>query len=154
MKIPTDDSRFNVRTTATMFSMDPGHFRRLVRRGLLPKARRTAKNMPYYDGQLVRVLVDVFRTGVGCNGEEIAFYRRRAKQSRLLDRREAKHASGSPVNTYVASVIDGCRQLGVEGERLVPAAVSRALLEEFGVEFDERSLEEVIPVIARQMLSE
>ena len=154
MKIPTDDSRFNMRTTATMFSMDPGHFRRLVRRGVLPEAKRTAKSMPYYDGELLHVVVDVLRTGVGCNGEEIAFYRRHAKQSDLLDRREARRTSGSPVNTYVESVIDGCHQLGIEDERLTPVAVSRGLLEEFGVDFDERSLEEVIPVIARRMLSE
>ena len=97
MKIPTDDSRFNVRTTATMFCMDPGHFRRLVRRGVLPEAKRTAKSMPYYDGELLRVVVDVLRTGVGVNGEEIAFYRRRAKQSRPFDRREAKRTPGRPV---------------------------------------------------------
>ena len=124
MKIPTDNSRFNVRTTATMFSMDAGHFRRLVRRGVLPEAKRTAKSMPYYDGELLRVVVDVLRTGVGCNGEEIVFYRRRAKQSRLFDRREAKRAPGRAVNKYVESVIDGCRQLGIEDECLTPASVS------------------------------
>ena len=83
MKIPTDGTRINVTTTAALFSMDPGHFRRLVRRGVLPKAKRTAKNMPYYDRPLLERMRDVLRSGIGCNGEEIPTCCRDPRESRL-----------------------------------------------------------------------
>ena len=114
MKIPTDGTRINVMTTAALFSMDAGHFRRLVRRGVLPKAKRTSKNMPYYDRTLLEQVRDVLRSGVGCNGEEIAFYRRRAKPQRAL-RRGNSEAAKKP-DSFIESVLEGCRQLGVEME--------------------------------------
>ncbi len=55
MKIPSEleGARLNVAATAGVVSMDPGHFRRLVRRGVFPAPKRTSKGMPYYDHELL-----------------------------------------------------------------------------------------------------
>ena len=154
MKIPTNGTRINVTTTAALFTMDPGHFRRLVRRGVLPRAKRTSKNMPYYDGALLEQVRDVLRSGVGCNGEEMAFYRRRSKQQRSPTRRRSNGETTRKPSSFVESVLEGCRQLGVGGDHLTPARISRALVDEFGSNYEEHGLEEAIPVIVRRLQGE
>ena len=153
MRIPPESARMNVTTTATLFAMDPGHFRRLVRRGVLPRAKRTSRNMPYYDRGLMERIHDVLRSGVGCNGEEIAFYRRRAKPQGPAQRSAAERRAAKP-SSFIESVVEGCRQLGVGDDHLSPARISRALLEEFGVGFEDHPLEEVIPALVRRILGE
>ena len=61
MKIPKDldGARLNVARTAELVSMDAGHFRRLVRRGVFPTPKKTAKSMPYYDHELLRQIDDL-----------------------------------------------------------------------------------------------
>ena len=140
MKIPTNGTRINVTTTAALFTMDPGHFRRLVRRGVLPRAKRTSRNMPYYDRELMKRIHGVLRSGVGCNGEEIAFYRRRAKPQRFAQRSGSERRAAPKPSSFIESVVEGCRQLGVEDDQLSPARTSRALLEEFGVDFEDHPL--------------
>ncbi len=152
MKIPTDGTRMNVTTTAALFSMDPGHFRRLVRRGVLPKAKRTAKNMPYYDRPMLEQMRDVLRSGVGCNGEEIAFYRRRAKPQRLPPRNCSERQVEPKASRFIESVSEGCRQLGVGDDLLIPAKISRVLVDEFGSDYEEHALEEVIPILVQRFL--
>jgi holliday junction DNA helicase RuvB len=147
MRIPPEGTRMNVTTTAALFEMDPGHFRRLVRRGVLPRAKRTSKSMPYYDHTLMERIHGVLRTGVGCNGEEIAFYRRRSKTQRPPTSRRGNGEAAKKLSSFLESVMEGCRQLGVDADRLTPASVSRALLDEFGVDFEDHPLEEVIPVV-------
>lgn len=154
MRIPPAGTRMNVTTTAALFSMDPGHLRRLVRRGVLPRAKRTSKNMPYYDRTLLEQMRDVFRSGVGCNGEEIAFYRRRAKPQRLPQRTTSERRAAPAPSSYIESVAEGCRQLGVGDDHLSPARISHALVEEFGIDFEEHALEEVIPVVVRRLQDE
>ena len=141
-------------TTAALFSMDPGHFRRLVRRGVLPKAKRTSKNMPYYDRPLLEQVRDVLRSGVGCNGEEMAFYRRRAKTQRLPQRSNSERQAASKPSSFIESVVEGCRQLGVDKDHLSTARISRVLAEEFGSDYQEHALEEVIPALVRRLLGE
>ena len=154
MRIPPEGTRMNVITTAALFSMDPGHLRRLVRRGVLPRAKRTAKNMPYYDRELVERIQVVLRSGVGCNGEEIAFYRRRAKPQRLPRRSGSRDRAASIPGSYTQSVAEGCRQLGVGDGHLTPAKITRALVEEFGPDYEEHALEEVIPALVRRFQGE
>ncbi len=151
MRIPPEGARMNVITTATLFAMDPGHFRRLVRRGVLPRAKRTSRNMPYYDRELMERIHGVLRSGVGCNGEEIAFYRRRAKTQRLPQRNSSEHRGAPKPDSYIESVIEGCRQLGVGDDHLSPARISRALVHEFGSNYEEHALEEVIPALVRRL---
>lgn len=154
MRIPSEGSRMNVTTTATLFAMDPGHFRRLVRRGVLPRAKRTSRNMPYYDRELMKRIHGVLRSGVGCNGEEIAFYRRRAKTQRPPQRSDSERRAAPTPSAYIESVAEGCRQLGVGDDYLTPARISRALVEEFGSEYEERALEDVIPALVRRLQGE
>ena len=84
MRIPTDldGARLNVARSAELVSMDPGHFRRLVRRGVLPAAKRTSKGMPYYDHELLCQIGQVLKSGIRLNNEEVAFYRRKSKSVR------------------------------------------------------------------------
>lgn len=154
MRIPPEDTRMNVTTTAAFFSMDPGHLRRLVRRGVLPKAKRTAKNMPYYDRPLLAQMRDVLRSGVGCNGEEIAFYRRRAKPQGLPQRSGSGRRATPRPGSYIESVAEGCRQLGVGDDHLTPTRITRVLVEEFGSDYEVHALEEVIPVVVRRLQGE
>ena len=154
MKIPTEGTRINVTTTATLFSMDPSHFRRLVRRGVLPKAKRTSRNMPYYDRKLMERIQPVLRSGVGCNGDEIAFYRRRPKTQRLPSPRRSNGEATNKPSAFVESVLEGCRQLGVEEGLLSPARIRNTLSEQFGSDYEERALEEVIPVLVRRLQGE
>ena len=154
MKIPTDGTRTNVTTTALLFSMDPSHFRRLVRRGVLPKAKRTSRNMPYYDRKLMERIHDVLRSGVGCNGDEIAFYRRRPKTQRLPSPRRSKGEATNKPTAFVESVLEGCRQLGVVEDHLSLTRIRHTLSEEFGSDYEEHALEEVIPVVVRRLQGE
>ena len=154
MKVPPEGTRMNVTTTAALFSMDPAHFRRLVRRGVLPRAKRTSRNMPYYDHVLIERIHDVLREGVGCNGDEVAFYRRRTKTLRLGERSNSERQSVPKLSAFVESVVEGCRQLGVEEDHLSPARIRQALMDEFGSDYEERSLEEVIPSLVRRMQGE
>jgi hypothetical protein len=82
-KIPADldGARLNVSRTAELISMEAGHFRRLVRRGVFPAPKRTSKGMPYFDHELLCQIGNVLKSGVGLiNGEEISFYRSKPKQ--------------------------------------------------------------------------
>ena len=109
--------------------------------------------MPYYDRPLLEQMRDVLRSGVGCNGEEIAFYRRRTKPQGPAQRSAAERRAAKP-SFFIESVVEGCRQLGVGDDHLSPARTSRALLEEFGVGFEDHPLEEVIPALVRRILGE
>ena len=154
MRIPPEGTRLNVRTTAALFSMEAGHFRRLVRRGVLPPAKRTSRNMPFYDHELMERIHDVFRSGVGCNGDEVAFYRRRPKAPRPPKPQRSSGQAAEKPSSFVESVLAGCRQLGVDADRLTPASIRRILLEEFGDDFQDHSLEEVLPVATRRLLGD
>ena len=80
MKVTEDlkGARLTIVLAAELVKMHPGHFRRLCQRGVFPQPKRTAKGRPYFDYELLSVIANVLKSGVGKNGEEIVFYRRRA----------------------------------------------------------------------------
>ena len=125
MRIPTEleGARVNVSRAAELAVMHPAHFRRLVRRGVLPTPKRTGKGMPFYDHALLLEIAEVLRTGVGKNGEEIAFYRRRARRA---EPRPRQRRGGSPaqIDTYLDAVVEGCRQCGIDPAELTVARVT------------------------------
>ena len=154
-KIPTDldGARLNVSRTAELISMEAGHFRRLVRRGVFPAPKRTSKGMPYFDHELLCQIGGVLKSGVGLNNEEISFYRRKPKtgSQRSPRSRRGRPAAAKQPDAYVASVIEGCRQVGVSDDRLDASRVIELLVAEFD---DERpELQVAIPVIARRLLA-
>ncbi len=136
--------------------MDAGHFRRLIRRGVFPSPKRTQKGLPYFDHETLLVIAEVVKRRVGVNGEEVMWYRRKTKPtgSRTTQprRRGQDHRQQQPDgDTYVASIVEGCRQVGVPAENLSPEKVASALVEAFGN--DRPAPERAIPVVARRLLA-
>jgi len=152
LSIPNDldGARLNVSRTAELVSMDPAHFRRLVRRGVFPSPKKTSKNLPFYDYSLLLKLAEVLKTGIGVSGEEICFYRRKSKKHQ--PRRRKSREEKKPLDEYLLSVIEGCKELGITEDKLDPETVSQILSEEFGD--DRPKLREVLPVVARRILQE
>jgi hypothetical protein len=154
-KIPADldGARLNVSQTAELISMEAGHFRRLVRQGVFPAPKRTSKGMPYFDHELLCQIGNVLKSGVGLSGEEISFYRRKPKRGRQRaprSRQDRQRVAKQP-DAYVASVIEGCRQVGVSDDRLDASRVTVLLAAEFAD--DRPELQVAIPVIARRLLA-
>jgi hypothetical protein len=154
-KIPAelDGARLNVSRTAELIAMETGHFRRLIRRGVFPTPKRTSKGMPYFDHELLCQIGNVLKSGIGLSGEEISFYRRKPKSGRQRaprSRQDRQRVDKQP-DTYVASVIEGCRQVGVSDDRLNASRVTELLVAEFAD--DRPELQVAIPVIARRILS-
>jgi hypothetical protein len=115
-KIPADldGARLNVSRTAELISMEAGHFRRLVRRGVFPTPKRTAKGMPYFDHELLCQIGHVLKSGVGLNNEEISFYRRKPKQwSPEVTQVTPGSPAGSQAARCLCRIVEGCRQVGV-----------------------------------------
>ncbi len=105
--------------------------------------------MPYFDYDLICQIGQVLKAGVGVNGEEISFYRRRTKQSRQRGSRQRGEQQNAP-DPYLESVVEGCRQLGVDEGKLSASVIKAALTAEFG---DNRpSLDQAIPAVARRLL--
>ena len=145
-----EGSRLNITRTAELFHMDAGHLRRLSRRGVLPAPKRTAvKAMPFYDYELLVQISEVLRTGVGLNAEEISFYRRKEKTTTKRKNR-ATGSNHESADTFVESVIEGCRELGVGKDKLDVETVKQVMAAEFNGERPE--LKDVIPVVARRIL--
>ena len=109
MKIPREyeDARLNLRRTAELLTMHEGHLRRLVRRGVFPKPKRTAKGLPYFDFELLTMIAGILQRGVGVSGEEVSFYRRKP-QSQQRTRRDGRLSRAGSGDAYIASIIQGC----------------------------------------------
>ena len=153
MKIPNElkGSRLNVTMTAELFCMNVGHLRRLSRRGVLPDPKRTTKQMPYYDFELLTRISEVLRTGVGLNKEEISFYRRKENTPKKR-KHKAKGSSPQETDLLLKSVIEGCKELGVCKDKLTVEAVKQIMAAEFNGEQPE--LRNAIPVVARRLLKD
>ncbi len=151
IRIPSEleGARLNITQTAELVHMNVGHFRRLVRRGVLPPPKKTAKKMPYFDYELICQIGQVFKAGVGVNGEEISFYRRKTKQARQREPRKREKQQDA-TDPYLESVIEGCKQLGVDEGKLTVSGIKAALTAEFGN--DRPSLDQAIPTVARRLL--
>jgi DNA-binding transcriptional MerR regulator len=154
-KIPADldGARLNVSRTAELISMEAGHFRRLVRRGVFPTPKRTSKGMPYFDHELLRQIGQVLKSGVGLNNEEISFYRRKPKQGgqRSPKSRQGRQQATKQPDAYLAAIVEGCRQVGVRDELLDTARITSILSAEFAEGRPE--LERALPVVARRLLA-
>jgi hypothetical protein len=141
-------ARLNVSRTAELLPMDIGHFRRLIRRGVLPSPKRNAKGRPYFDYDLLVQIAEVLKRGVGKNNEEVSFYCRKPK--RPSQRAAAAKREQPPADDYIDAIIEGCRQLGIADAVLAPTKILAILADEFK---DERPpLEQAIPTIARRLL--
>lgn len=151
IRIPNEleGARLNVTQTAELVSMNVGHFRRLIRRGVLPPPKKTTKKMPYFDYALLTRIGQVLKAGVGVNGEEISFYRRKTKQQKQQKPRKRENRQDA-TDAYTESIIEGCKQLGVDVSKLTVSGIKAILSAEFG---DERpSLDQAIPTVARRLL--
>ena len=153
MKIPKElkGSRLNVTMTAELFCMNVGHLRRLVRRGVFPKPKRTSKGLPFFDYGLLVQISTILRTGVGLNAEEVSFYRRKEKTP-TTRKNKARGSNHQPPDPFIASVIEGCKELGIAKNKLSAEAVKQIMAAEFNGEQPE--LKDVIPVVARRILAE
>ena len=153
MNIPSHlkDARLNMTRAAEVVSMNVGHLRRLVRRGVFPKPKRTSKGMPFFDYRLLVQISTILRTGVGSNKEEIAFYSREPTSAKKRKPQSKRRKRQSP-SLLIASVIEGCKQLGIAKDKLKVEAVKQIVADEFGVV--EPALREVIPIVARRLLKD
>ena len=129
--------------------MNVGHLRRLVRRGVFPKPKRTSKGLPFFDYQLLVQISTVLRTGVGLNAEEISFYRRKEKTPKKR-KNKASRSALQAADSFLKSVIEGCKELGITKNKLSVEAVKQIMAAEFNGEQPE--LKDVIPVVARRLL--
>ncbi len=153
MTIPSHlkDARLNMVRAAEVVSMNVGHLRRLVRRGIFPKPKRTSKGMPFFDYELLVQISTIMRTGVGLNAEEVSFYRRKEKTPKKR-KNKAKGTSPQLADSLLKSVIEGRKELGVGKGKLTVEAVKQIMAAEFNGEQPE--LEDVIPVVARRLLKD
>ena len=152
MRIPSEleGARLSVARAATLVSMDPGHFRRLIRRGVFPAPKRTPKGMPFFDFDLLTQIGEVLKSGIGLSGEEISFYRRVPKQAR--DRSRASRPTRQHSferDDYILNLLEGCRQLGIDNSVLNEASVRSALAAEFGD--DRPALERALQAVVRRL---
>jgi hypothetical protein len=128
--------------------MDVGHFRRLVKRGVFPSPKRTGKGKPFYDYPLLVEIASVLKAGIGKNGEEVAFYRRKPRHEHR--RAGSKHESKPAADEYIAAIADGCRQLGIGDADLAPNRIAALLSAEF--QGERPPLAEAVAAIARRIL--
>ena len=153
MTIPSHlkDARLNMTRAAEVVSMNVGHLRRLVRRGVFPKPKRTSKGMPFFDYDLLVQISTILRTGVGQNQEEISFYRRKPKTPKKRKNR-AKGSTEQSSSAFIELVIAGCKELGLRKETLDPETVRQIVAAEFNGEQPE--LKDAIPIVARRLLKD
>jgi hypothetical protein len=109
--------------------------------------------MPYFDHELLCQIGRRAEVGVGLNNEEISFYRSKPKQwsPEVTRSRQDRQRVDKQPDAYVASVIEGCRQVGVSDDRLDASRVTELLAAEFAD--DRPELQVAIPVIARRLLA-
>ncbi|NLX15227.1 MAG: hypothetical protein GXY44_16485, partial [Phycisphaerales bacterium] len=129
-----------------LVNMHPGHFRRLCRHGIFPKPKRTAKGRPYLDYELLTIIARVLKTGIGHNGEEIIFYRRKPKATKKSSIRSKPCTLFDP---YLDDLAKCLLQLGIPRTALSPKILNVALTAEFGPA--RPSLEQAIPRILRRI---
>ena len=151
MKIPAElqGARITVVRAAELVNMHPAHFRRLVRRGVFPPPKRTTKGRPFYDYDLLAAIAGILKSGVGKNGEEILFYRRKAKSG--LPRQRSRRLQAAPVvDAYLPDLAAGLREVGVPEDMLKPDRLQAALAEAFGKERPDLAV--AIPDLAQRLM--
>lgn len=128
--------RWSVAEAAEKLGKHPSHLRRLWKRGVIPAPKKTANGRPYYDDHLIEVITMVMRSGVGLNGEEVLFYRRRRNSRKCSRMKQAVERRSTPAgDPYINKVREALVQFGIPEARLEPTAIHSLLTAAFG---DER----------------
>lgn len=140
-------ARFTVAKAAELANMHPAHFRRLCRRGIFPPPKRTAKGRPYVDYDLLMRVARILKSGVGENGQEVIFYRRKSQSTGK--RSERRRDSPAP-DPYLRALGDGLKQLGIAKKELRHERLVAVLTAEFGAHRPELSVS--IPAVLRRLL--
>lgn len=145
MKVTPDlrGARLSVSQTAELAGMHPAHLRRLCRRGVFPRPRRSAKGRPYFDFDLLVAIAGVLKSQIGHNGEECTFYRR--------NRRSARQPQRPRPDPYFAALAKALSQVGVPQDRLTKAKLAHRLEAAFGA--DRPDLPTAIAALARELLA-
>ena len=138
-----DGARVTVARAAELAGMHPTHFRRLCRRGIFPKPKRTSKDRPYYDFGTLTTIAHVIKTGIGVNKEEILFYRKAAKRPRP--------ESAQATTPYLSDIAAVLRQLGIPEKNLSATTLKRTLKQAFGSTWPDVSV--AIPELNRRLLT-
>jgi len=130
MKLSDDlrGARVTIVKAAELANMHPSHFRRLIRRGILPKPKRTAKGRPYFDYDLLDCISKVLRAGIGANGEEVTFYRRRKKSKQPI------HSRRNDADPYLKDLASILTQLGYRTHEITPTKLRASLKAALGEE--------------------
>jgi DNA-binding transcriptional MerR regulator len=136
-------ARVTVARAAELAGMHPTHLRRLCRRGIFPKPKRTSKGRPYYDYELLTAIAHILKTGIGMNAEEIMFYRRRAKRPAAQE--------PQTMTPYLSDIAAVLRQLGVPERNLTALTLKRTLKQAFGSKWPDVSV--AIPELNRRLLA-
>ena len=144
--------RVSVAEAAEMMGKHPSHLRRLWKRGVLPAPRKTANGRPYFDDNLLKAIAAVVKSGIGLNGEEVLFYRRRAKSGRrnrtTLSTEPRPSAKSDP---YIINLRHMLAQFGIPQDRLKLDAIQSQLVAAFG---DKRpDIGEVLRELAKRLLA-
>jgi hypothetical protein len=145
----TDDlrgSRLTLIRAAELAGMHPAHFRRLIRQGIFPKAKKTAKGRPYFDYELLARVAEMLTSGIGANGQEVLFYRRKNSKPAVRHLRRLQ-----PPDPYLKTLAEGLRGLGISREQLTDENLKAVVEAAFGKERPD--LPTAIPVIMRRLLA-
>jgi len=142
-------ARIGVARAAELANMHPSHFRRLVRSGVFPKPKRTVKGRPYFDYELLTRIAEVLKSGIGENGVEVIFYRRKRKPPAAKPRTRGR--VGKLASSYLKNLAEGLRQFGIQKNELTPAKLTVVLTACFGT--DRPALSVAVPQIARRLLA-
>jgi hypothetical protein len=143
----TDDlrgSRVTLTRAAELASMHPAHFRRLIRRGIFPKPKRTAKGRPYFDFDLLVRVAVILSSGIAENSEEVLFYRRHGRKQTIRHLRKPQ-----PSDPYLKELAQCLRQVGASKEQLSPENLNAILVDAFGTKRPD--LEEALPIFIQRL---
>jgi len=145
VRIPDDlkGARVNLVETASLLGMHVGHLQRLIRRGVFPQPKRTAKGLPFFDHGLLLRTTHILKTGVGLNKEEIMFHRRRQKP-------KEPGKSKPQADPYLQQLSEGLLQVGVPESAIAADKLIDLLAAEFGTNRPELAV--AIAVLAQKLM--
>ena len=132
-----------VARAAELAGVHPAHFRRLCRRGVFPKPKRTAKGKPFFDYGLLMTVANVMKAGTGLNGEEIVF---RQHPTRHV---QTGHPQASQPDPLITDLTAALRKLGAPEKELKPQALKDRLRAAFGPSLPDFNT--AITALARQL---
>ena len=120
----------SVTEMARMVNLSRGRFYELVKAGIMPgpiKCSRTCR--PLFTRELQQQALAVRETNVGVDGQYVCFYAQRQPRAVPLPRQTAQEPKPTPNAEPLADVLQGLRELGMDG---VPtSAVASAVAECF-----------------------